>query len=585
MSDRLGLGLASWRMVATATAAVAMWLLLAAGAVCSVANAASADLDLSFGVGGALTFPIVPGEDRIEAIAIQPDGKIVAAGTSFNGSNRDFAVARFNADGTPDTSFSVDGQRTLDVTGGGRHDAAFAVAVQPDGKIVVAGSSFAGLNEVFAIARFLPNGDVDSGFGGSGFVMRWFAISPSGYERAHAIALQTDDRIVVAGTSDAGGTRDFAVLRLLSNGAPDTSYAGDGTRNHPVGGGTDEIKDIALQPDGKIVAVGRSEGVVSGDDFAVARYNTDGSLDSSFSGGGVQTTALAVDDDIGEGVVVQPDGNIVVAGHVRAGGGRRDMALARYQPGGGLDPSFGMGGSVATSLAPYTTQAYDVALQNNGKIVVAGEFYLDSPAVQDFLVAQYTSAGALDPSFDGDGVFTRAFASPDGDFATAVAQQPDGKIVVGGNAWVGSDYDFALMRLTGELPAVNSTPTVTIDSPRSKKIRARKLKLFKGKAGPPGEVAKVEIALRRVDRKQLKRGRCFWLKNAKAKFAKSKAVNKRCAKPRFLPARGTESWSYRLKKRLAKGSYEFYVRVTLTNGATHTEFSKSLGNLRKFKVT
>jgi uncharacterized delta-60 repeat protein len=574
-------------LIQTTSTAVATVVLLFIATV-ATAGAAPSDLDPTFGAGGQLTLPIVPGEDRIEAIAVQPDGKIVAAGTSKHATtNWDFAVARFNPDGSPDTTFSGDGFLTADLSGSYGDERAYAVAVQPDGKIVVAGFMDAGPNEAFAIARYMPDGSPDIGFGGSIYGYAYFLFTPTtSYSRIGAIALQPDGKIVAAGKATVGGNPDFALVRLLPTGMLDTSFDVDGKVRHPVGVATDEINDIAIQPDGRIVAVGESQGGVSSNDVTVARYNTDGSLDTSFNLVGVQTTALSVEPDAAEGVVLQPDGKIVIAGQAEDGAGISRIVLVRYGAGGGLDFSFGTGGIASTDFAPYTVRGLDIALQNNSKFVVVGDYYLDIPPVQEFLVAQYDSSGALDKTFDGDGVMTRAFSSPDRNIANAVAVQSDGKILAGGLAWTGTDYDFAMMRLAGELPImpVALTPTGRITSPSGKRVRAKRLKLFKGTAGPDGEVAKVEIALRRVDRKQLKRGRCLWLKSSKAKFAASRAVKKRCSRPRFLPAAGTKSWSYRLKRRLKKGKYELLLRVTLKDGSRHIEFSKALGNLRKFSV-
>ncbi len=123
-----------------------------------------------------------------------------------------------------------------------------------------------------------------------------------------------------------------------------------------------------------------------------------------------------------------------------------------------------------------------------------------------------------------------------------------------------------------------------ITSPAKSKIRRKNLKRLAGTAGPAGSVAKVEIALRKVDKRALRRKRCLWLKNNKARFVKTRAAGKRCSTPRFLKAAGTDSWTYRLKRMLAKGSYELFVRVTLSNGAAHTSFNVTQGNYRKFRL-
>ncbi len=370
----------------------------------------------------------------------------------------------------------------------------------------------------------------------------------------------------------------------------DPAFGAGGTISHSITSGNDELRAIAIQPDGKIVAVGKS--IVANRDFAVMRLNNDGSLDTTFSGDGLLTLDVVGGrhDDVYD-VAIQPDGKIVAAGSSMFGSSGTMFAAVRLNSDGSYDNSFDTDGRAYVWFGFGTTdQQVANALQNNGKIVIAGQYYQDSPPVQDFFVSQYDSNGVLDPGFDGDGILTKAL-SPNGDHAQAVAVQSDGKIIAGGLVDDGIDYEFGLMRLQGELPYVApapvlaQSPVAAISSPPSGKVESRKLRSFAGTAGPAGSVAKVEIAVRRVDRAALKRGKCLWLRGAKGAFIKMKAIRKKCAKRKFLTASGTDKWTYRLKKKLAKGKYELYVRVTLTTGETQTSFSKSAGNLMPFKIT
>src|SRR5439155_1647217 len=234
---------------------------------------------------------------------------------------------------------------------GGR-DGARALALQANGKIVVAGftSSDFGTLRRFALARYNADGTLDPSFGGGGRVLTNFA----GRDEASALALQSDGKIVVAGFSGAGGRQDFAVARYNPDGSLDPSF-GSGGRVLTDFGGDDEAAALALQSDGKIVVTGFSFSDAGGSDIALARYNPDGTLDASFGSGG----RVLTDFGLASGLVLQSDGRIVVAG-----GG----SLARYTPDGSLDPSFGAGGRVLTDF-----DAFALALQADGKIVVAGE--------------------------------------------------------------------------------------------------------------------------------------------------------------------------------------------------------------------
>ena len=311
------------------------------------AAAAPGDLDLTFGGTGKVTTTFGSG-DYGQSVALQSDGKIVAAGYSSG----DFALVRYNADGTLDTTFAGTGKVTTDF---GIGDAVgYNVAVQNDNKIVVAGSFYNGSDEDFALARYLSNGSLDTSFNGTGKVTTAFASSD---DRGQSVAVQSDGKIVVAGY--AYGIGNYAV-------------------------------------------------------FALARYNANGSLDTSFGSGGKVTTAIASDAQ-GASMVVQSDGKIVVAGYAYTIGGSQVFALARYLSNGSLDTDFGNGGTVTTSFG-YGARGYSVAVQSDGKIVVAGESSLpaNNPG---FALARYNANGSLDTNFGSGGKVTtiigdyRAYAS------------------------------------------------------------------------------------------------------------------------------------------------------------------------------
>jgi len=369
------------------------------------------DLDFTFGDDGKVITDF-GGSSSGRAVAVQKDGKIVVAGNSSG----DFAVARYNRDGSLDVNFGTGGTVTTDF--GGDDDSGNAVAIQQDGKIVVAGSAGSEENSNFAVARYNRDGSLDVNFGTGGTVTTDFG---GDLDFGSAVTLQKDGKIVVAGSSD----NDFAVARYNTDGSVDMSF-GTGGKVTTDFGGDDNGTGVAIQKDGKIVVSGGSD-----NDFAVARYNTDGSLDATFGTGGLVITDFG-GSVFGRAVVLQKDGKIVVAGNSDG-----DFAVARYNADGSLDTAFGTEGLVTTDFGG-DDQGTGVAIQKDGKIVVAG--FTDN----DFAIARYNTDGSLDITFNPTGSLPGTVITDFGgnDQGAGVAIQKDGKIVVSG----GSDNDFAVAR-------------------------------------------------------------------------------------------------------------------------------------------
>ena len=385
------------------------------------------DLDPTFGDGGIVTGYVVGNGDSFNAVALQKDGKIVIAGNVTD--PIDFVVIRLTTEGNFDPTFGTGGIVTTDF--GGDDDIGNAVAIQKDGKIVVAGRTIDGGSD-FAVARYNSDGSLDVSFGTGGKVTTNFGVLTD--DIGNAIVIQKDGKIVVAGESNS----NFAVARYNTDGSLDSTFNPigvlPGTVTTNFDGGSDIGNAVALQKDGKIVVAGRSEaGGFS--DFAVARYNTDGSLDVTFnptgSLPGTVTTNFDGTFDAGNAVALQKDGKIVVAGRSNADG--TDFAVARYNTDGSLDASFGTGGKVTTDFSAGTDVGNAVAIQKDGKIVVAGQAFTGST---DFAVARYNTDGSLDSTFNPIGVLPGTVTTNFGGFDTgnAVALQKDGKIVVVGNA-------------------------------------------------------------------------------------------------------------------------------------------------------
>ena len=421
------------------------------------------NLDLSFSGTGMMSADL-GGQNFIYDMAVQADGKIIAVGPATNGMNDDFAVARFNPDGTPDTTFGGGaGKVVTDFAGSG--DNATAVAVQGDGKIVVAGNvgisgngPFA--NTAFGVARYNADGTPDTTFSGTGKVITQFPALPDHPDSAgpSSIVVQSDGKILVAGYAHNGTDNDFAIVRYhgdISTGPPGTPDTGFGTagvvRTHM--GGDDYASCMTLQGDGKILVAGQTNDGLT--DSVLARYNADGTLDTAFNGTGKVILSLGVYMDAIYAIAVQPDGKIVTAGVSESS--NADFAVARFHGNiatgtpGTLDTTFNGTGKAITAIGTDYDFADGIALQGDGKIVVSGT--AGSGNNYRFAVLRYQADGTLDPTFHGNGMTTADFGlNEEGAFCTAL--QGDGKIVVGGYMF-GVFNDFAVARFLGDGPGIN----------------------------------------------------------------------------------------------------------------------------------
>jgi len=286
-------------------------------------------LDASFGSGGKVATLVGTSNDTAYAVAVQSDGKIVAAGDVYTpGNNRyDFGLARYTTNGVLDTTFSSDGKVITAI--GTNDDQCCGVAVQANGRILAAGYAMMSNGYQFAVARYTTNGALDTTFNGTGKVTT--DVGPSwGY--GQAVALQSDQKILVAGYVSTSTNDHFALVRYATNGVLDTTFNSTGKVITPVGDGNSHGRSIAVQPDGKILVAGDADDASFGLDFALVRYNTNGTLDTTFNGTGKVTSGFASVNAYGQSAVLQPDGKIVVAGYVTdyLYYNIADIALARY---------------------------------------------------------------------------------------------------------------------------------------------------------------------------------------------------------------------------------------------------------------
>ncbi len=402
-------------------------------------------LDLTFSGDGKQTTDIGNSYDYAYSVAIQGDGKIVVAGTakffSGLGMSSDFAIVRYNSDGNLDSTFSGDGIQTKDI--GSRSDYGYSVAIQTDGKIVVAGFSLNETDFDFALVRYNSDGTLDNTFSEDG--IQTTAIG-SGNDASFSVAIQADGKIVVVGYAFFNGSKnDLAIVRYNSDGTLDNTFSGDGIQTNDIGGDSDEAYSVAIQPDGKIVVLGKflyPDNFSSQDyDYALLRYNSDGSLDNSFSGDGFKTSHFGT-NDIAHSVAIQSDGKILVSGYVETGPGYYDLFLFRYNSDGTFDNTFSEDGIQTNAIASTNAYASSVTLQTDGKIVVVGQSSFGGK--NDFVCLRYNNDGTLDNNFGVGGKLTTDFENSE-DFGYSVAIQNDGKIVEVGR----SNGKFAVARYNG----------------------------------------------------------------------------------------------------------------------------------------
>lgn len=323
---------------------------------------ASGFADGSFGSNGILNynFSATLG-DLLHAIVRMSDGRYVACGEMFStaGTARDFLTARFNSDGSLDGSFNFSGFADTPFlqsgVAGSLIDSCNAVAVQTDGKVVAAGFTQQFGPQRVALVRYATDGSLDATFGMGGKLVVDASTGPTADSSAQALLIQPDGKLLVAGYAHGVSNSDFMVLRLNSDGTPDTGFGSNnnGIVRTPVGTGSDYAYAMALQPDGKIVLAGQAQS--SGIDFGLVRYTANGALDATFGNGGLVTTPVGPGEDIPYSLALMPWGRLVAAGSARisTSAGGTDIAAVAYNADGSLDRYFGNNGKVMVQVTAH----------------------------------------------------------------------------------------------------------------------------------------------------------------------------------------------------------------------------------------
>lgn len=451
----------------TLAAALAIVLLPAVGS--APAQAAPGDLDATFSGDGKLTEDFGGGGGR--DVAIQDDGKLVVVGQS---GLKHFALARYNANGTLDATFGTGGKVTADFGRPAGDHAARAVAIQDDGKIVVAGK----WNDFFAVGRFNSNGTPDTSFAGDGMRIVTFETTPgSGVLLGGLVqdmVIQSDGKIVAGGYIDLGGGRSGTMVARFNpaDGSLDGTFSGDGVTVLAFSDKSLQGHAVALSPGGRIVVAGSvTAGGGATMNHAIMRLTATGALDSTFSGDGYLSFDYSNGRDSALGVTVTSGGKPLIAG-LAPGPGGADFVLTRLTAAGGFDPTFGNGGSTRTDFSGRVDFAEEVVQQPNGAIVVAGWTGAapgQGDGINDFAVARYGASGQPDKGFGTGGKMTTNFGGADQAFGLAL--QSDGALLVAGT---GAGDDFAVARYQGG----GAAPRCTVPRLRGKTLTTAKRMLL-----------------------------------------------------------------------------------------------------------
>ena len=321
--------------------------------------------DTSFGGTGLVTFAFGPSDEYAYGMTVDSQDRVILAGDMHNGSSASvLAVARLTAAGTLDPSFDGDGKQTIDF--GSSYDVAFGVAVDSLDRIVVAGAP--GIGTDFEVARLTATGALDNSFAGDG--KQTFSVGSYG-EGEWGVAIDSQNRVVVCGGVLNGSSDDFAVARLTVGGALDGSFDGDGIQTIDFGGGANEVAyGVAIDSLDRVVVAGCTQ-TGSNSDFAVVRLTSAGALDSSFDGDGKQTIDFGSLSDFAYGVTIDSLDRIVVVGNT-SNGSNKDFAVARLTGAGALDSSFDGDGKKTIALGSGDDQALAVAVDTLDRVVVAG---------------------------------------------------------------------------------------------------------------------------------------------------------------------------------------------------------------------
>lgn len=422
-----------------------IYLSLLCLAAVTVTNAQSGTLDPSFGSDGVVTTPIHSNYNFADATMVQADGKIVVAGNAGTPSTYQMAVARYNQDGSLDTSFGDNG--TLRFPVGAVKSFITDLAQQPDGKIILGGRTWNNESGDFAFVRLNIDGSFDDSFGTNGIAR----LETPETEASEAITLLDDGKMLMVGYKDD----NFTVAKVNSDGSLDTSFGTNGWAIVSYEDISSYGDDIAIQNDGKIVISGFALNMDNRFQVAAARLNADGSIDTSFGTEGKIIFNVGEWNDFSQGVALQSDGKILIGGHKWISNiqQKHDLFVARLNTDGSIDTSYGINGVATARLVDGANYSTSMVLQNDDKPILAG--YTVYQEQYDMAMVRFDINGSLDSTFNGDGMVNFDYDGRE-DYGNAIALQADNKIILAGYSYGGGGSEFEIARfLNDETAGVN----------------------------------------------------------------------------------------------------------------------------------
>ncbi len=438
----------------SSTTAYTSFLLLILWCLCvHICLAQPGTLDPGFSGDGKLTTTYGVRNARGNDLVIQSDGKIILGGSSWGKHNdRDFALERLNPDGSLDASFGKNGKVITQLNS--KSDELIALALQPDGKILALGNTLDAKGiSCSALVRYNPNGDLDTTFGDQGIVLTRIGES----DAAISMILQKDGKILTGGRTRFRIYSYLLMVRYLPDGSLDTTFSDNGHLMQPIGPLLGGLSDMAIQADGKIVVTGAIyTGGISRSEFFVGRFNSNGKLDLHFGFVGRQVGHFLgeTEDCFASAILIQPDGKILISGTSWSDTMKNVSCLARLLPDGSLDDSFGINGKSVIHLDQQTSYGQSIAIQSDGKIIIAATVSSTNKKFKGEIgLIRCNADGNLDTSFVSKGIQIGIFPinAQHYDYPKRVRIQPDSKILVVGTTFLnGRGIYAALLRFLND---------------------------------------------------------------------------------------------------------------------------------------
>ncbi|RYH73052.1 T9SS type A sorting domain-containing protein [Flavobacteriaceae bacterium 144Ye] len=400
-------------------------------------------LDPTFGNNGITVTDVSNNSvnDAGYSVLVKDNGAIIVTGYSTNTSgNKDFALVQYDPNGLIDNSFGTNGIVLLDING--FDDEAISSVLQSDGKIITVGYTNNADKDII-VARFNSNGSLDTSYATNGI----YTYDSGTNDSAETLAISPDDKIIIG----CEISNNYGVIKITNTGINDTTFGSNGIVTTNLGG-VDYIGDIKLQSDGKILITGTSSKNSTGDgdiyDKTLIRYNTDGTLDTSFNSTGIIFTSYeSGGNDGGYSIIIQTDGKIIVCGSSYIGANDDNFALTRYNNDGSIDSTFGNNGTTITDFGSSLDLCFSSVLQNDGKIILGGYIVNGTTFDFDFGLARYDSNGILDTSFGTNGITITDINNNSKDYGLSLAFHQDDKVLIAGNSRItGGTYDFTIAR-------------------------------------------------------------------------------------------------------------------------------------------